>query len=266
MKRRQGNVDKRNPIRLFLFFAAAFLFLGMLAALFFWKPHPEPPEAAEAPPAAAYDSAQTSEKVVLPVPLLAQGETYPTGCESVSTAMLLQYWGINISVDDLIAALPQEPLFQDASGPWHGPDPNHAFVGSPYTEDSFGCYAPVIADTVRNLLPEAYVLFDASGTPLPSLSKEYVQNGIPVLIWASIGMQEPYPGMSWYLEDGSLFTWLANEHCLVLTGYDESSYYLNDPSGRGASVSYPKALVEARYNDFSSQALVILPTETHEAP
>ncbi len=86
--------------------------------------------------------------------------------------MLLQYWGINISVDDLIAALPQEPLFQDASGLWHGPDPNHAFAGSPYTENSFGCYAPVIADTVRKFLPEAYVLFDASGTPLPFLSKK----------------------------------------------------------------------------------------------
>ena len=86
---------------------------------------------------------------------------------------------------------------------------------------------------------------------------------------AHLGKHRDAGALSRYVlvpEDGSLFTWLANEHCLVLTGYDESSYYLNDPSGGGASVSYPKALVEARYNDFSSQALVILPAETRQAP
>lgn len=32
-------------------------------------------------------------------------------------------------------------------------------------------------------------------------------------------MKEPKEGESWYLKDGSLFTWIAGEHFLVLVGF-----------------------------------------------
>ena len=36
------------------------------------------------------------------VPYIDQSKRYPTGCESVSTVMALQYAGVNISVDKFI--------------------------------------------------------------------------------------------------------------------------------------------------------------------
>lgn len=39
---------------------------------------------------------------------------------------------------------------------------------------------------------------------------------------------------SWYIKEGDtytdqLFVWPGNEHCLVLTGYDEDTVTVNDP-------------------------------------
>ncbi|MBC8534745.1 C39 family peptidase [Yeguia hominis] len=198
---------------------------------------------------------------LLSVPLLGQGTEYPTGCEVVSATMLLQYWKISASVDAVIAALPKGSIAQDDTGLWHGPNPNEAFIGTPYAESSFGCYVPVLAETLSTFLPEGYTLQTVSGQPLSSLAQTYLSNGIPVLIWATVGMQEPGTGDSWVLPDGNQFTWISGEHCLVLTGYDKDAYDFNDPTGEGAQVSYPKELAEDRYQALASQVLVILPPE-----
>ena len=41
-------------------------------------------------------------KVCIDVPYIDQSKLYPTGCESVSTVMLLRFLGIDITVDEFI--------------------------------------------------------------------------------------------------------------------------------------------------------------------
>ena len=41
-------------------------------------------------------------KVIIQAPYIDQSVRYPTGCESVSAVMLLQYLGIDITVDGFI--------------------------------------------------------------------------------------------------------------------------------------------------------------------
>ena len=49
------------------------------------------------------------------VPFISQLIKYPTGCESVSTAMALNYWGCPITVEELIpAGSPQTAEPEDA--------------------------------------------------------------------------------------------------------------------------------------------------------
>ena len=43
---------------------------------------------------------------------------------------------------------------------------------------------------------------------------------------------------------------------MVLTGYDATYYYLNDPM-TGQLEKYPKALVQRRYEELGCQAVVI---------
>ena len=62
------------------------------------------------------------------------------------------------------------------------------------------------------------------------LVEKYIDQGMPVIYWACINMRDPIVGPQWKLLDtGETFTWISNKHCMLLVGYDEDSYYFNDP-------------------------------------
>ena len=91
---------------------------------------------------------------IIEVPYIDQSVSYPTGCESVSATMLLQYLGYEITVDEFIRNyVPCVPM-QERDGQLYGPDPRKAFCGSPYDKDSFGCYAPVICEALQKAVAE----------------------------------------------------------------------------------------------------------------
>ena len=66
--------------------------------------------------------------------------------------MLLQHLGIDITVDEFISYLPQK-AFTIKNGVTIGGNPYYHFIGSPYDADAFGCYAPVIVDTLNSYFP-----------------------------------------------------------------------------------------------------------------
>ncbi len=134
-----------------------------------------------------------------------------------------------------------------------------------------GCYAPVIVKALNKAFrtfprervdsavgagPDeadaAFKAVDESGRPLEELIAEYIDNGMPVVFWACINMREPVIGPEWLLTDyagdgGSdgepinkkftdkKFTWVSNEHCMLLVGYDKKGCWFNDPSTETAS-------------------------------
>ena len=90
-------------------------------------------------------------KVIIQAPYIDQSVRYPTGCESVSAVMLLQYLGIDITVDRFIETYLEKRDFEERDGALFGPDPRKYFCGSPYDEDAFGCYAPVIVNALEKV-------------------------------------------------------------------------------------------------------------------
>ena len=89
----------------------------------------------------------------LPVPFIGQGHSLPTGCESVSAAMALQYLGFSVTAEDFARDhLPSAPFYRDTGGVWHGPDPRRAFVGDPHDPDALGCWAPAIKSGMSRFL------------------------------------------------------------------------------------------------------------------
>ena len=71
-------------------------------------------------------------------------------------------------------------------------------------------------------------------------------------------MRDPIVGPQWKLLDtGETFTWISNEHCMLLVGYDEDSYYFNDPYA-GKLVKYEKETVEQRYSELGKQSISVL--------
>ncbi|MBE6806477.1 MAG: hypothetical protein E7527_00465 [Ruminococcaceae bacterium] len=191
------------------------------------------------------------------VPVIAQKPNYPTGCESISAIMVLKYWGEKITIDHFIDRhLPKSAYFYTKNGVNYGPNPYEFFVGNPRTEQSYGCMAPVIERALVDYFGSGERVVNATGASLEELCKTYIDKDLPVLLWVTIGMLDTYSSAKWRLDDGSLFEWPANEHCMVLVGYDRNYYYFNDPY-TGTAKRYAKWLVERRYKEMGTQAIVI---------
>lgn len=200
---------------------------------------------------------------VIDVPFIDQRDKYPTGCESVTAVMALQYAGVDITVEEFIDNyLPQgNAPYTREDGTLVGADPWKVFLGSPYEESGWGCYAPVITGALEQLLQdrglEGLSVQELEGESLDKLCREYIDAGTPVLLWATIAMEAPVESTQFFLEDsGQLFTWLYPLHCLLLTGEDKDCYYFNDPLV-GKNVAYPKEQVEAAYEGIGMQAVVL---------
>ena len=194
--------------------------------------------------------------IKIDVPYINQSEKYPTGCESVTTVMLLHYLGYDISVDDFIKNNLKMRDFETRDGMLYGPDPWEYFVGSPYDPDSFGCYAPVICEALGKILGDTYEVCDETGKDLDELVETYLKQDMPVILWNSINMREPIIGPEWKLLDtGENFTWISNEHCMLLVGEDEDSYIFNDPYENGGVIACPRDIIRNRYEVYHRQAV-----------
>lgn len=194
---------------------------------------------------------------VIDVPYIDQSSEYPTGCEVVSATMVLQYYGYNISVDKFIDDYLETSSLEDREGvPW-GDHPDKTFIGNPRSSYSYGCFAPVIVKSMNKILRWDMKAKNITGTSLKNI-EEYIDENIPVIIWATIDMKPPKGGTDWLLKDsGKRYHWIGGEHCLVLVGYDEKKYYFNDPYNNNGLVAYNKKVVEMRYKDMGKQAIVI---------
>lgn len=194
---------------------------------------------------------------VLSVPLLSQKENnYKTGCELVSGAMLMQYYGIDCTPQQLYQVIAKVPAPVGTDG--IGYSPQAYFIGQPEQTDGYGCYAVPLMNAMNVLLQqEEWNAVNISGTDLEDIVNTYLEKDVPIVIWATIRMSEPKQGNQWTLEDGSQFQWIAGEHCLVLVGADEHYYYFNDPDCEGEVVGYERSVVEQRYEQLGKQALIL---------
>lgn len=205
-------------------------------------------------------TSQEKESHLLDVPYMNQKEKYPSGCESISTIMALNYLGVNITPEEFIddylekGTVPYEKNHKlYASNPWN------KYVGSPYDSNGYGCYAPVIVKALRSFLnQEEYDIYEHYDLDIEDFCKQYIQNDIPVILWASIDMQPLKETYTWYDEETKKsITWKSPMHCLLLIGYDQNYFYFNDPM-REKNIAYKKADVQKAYEGLYSQAVAIV--------
>ncbi len=235
------------------------------------------PTATPAPTAAPEDGAQKEEKkeaekkkkskkkdgVLLEVENLSQLPDYPTGCETVSAAMLCSFYGLSFDPDVFIKSyLPMQEAPHDEGGWWVGGDMWEAFLGDPRTDYGWGCYATALAPALSAYLEESGYRAEAVvGKELSEIVSETLDKGRPALLWGTIDMVQGAIRHVWTVR-GTTETrsWVYPMHCMLLVGYDEDSYLFNDPL-KGETVSYPKADVEAAYKIQRKQALLLRPID-----
>jgi len=188
---------------------------------------------------------------LIDAPFISQLNSYPTGCESVSAVMGLNYLGFDITVDGFIDNyLPQ--------GSASSFDPNVCFGGNPRSQSGMGCYAPVIEKASKSALDGYGVtVIRHDNLSISNLCQKYIDNDIPVIIWATQDMQTPRNGVVINYNNTNI-QWIAPEHCLLLVGYNENNYIFNDPL-KSKNYSYSRSAVENAYYGLGAQAVVFSP-------
>jgi len=199
------------------------------------------------------------------VPLINQNNL-PTGCETCSAVMLLNFYGCNISEAEFTDNYLIKKDLLYINNKLYVPDPNCAFIVSPYSSSPFEAYSPVMAKSMNNYLSgKLYKAVSIQGESLEALYGKYIVQGKPVMVWTTINMVQSYKTRSWtanYTDEnaqykkGDIYTWIVNEHCLVLTEYDSNNYYFNYPCTNSYAV-YSKSLVNTRYAELGKQAVVM---------
>lgn len=203
---------------------------------------------------------------IIEVPFTNQITKYPTGCESVSATSVLQYYGIDISIDSFIdnyldkAELTIIDYKANNEKVYSSMHPNEYFIGNPKSAYGLGCYENTIENAINKVLKDKqlsdYFEVNAHDDLTITNVQQYIDNDIPVIIWTTQNLVPSQKGLKWYLGDSKeIFQYMKNEHCVVAIGYDDTYLYCNDSLiGR---IAYPKTLFENRYHQMGTRTVTI---------
>lgn len=187
-----------------------------------WKPGDRKPDGS------LEEGTPSSKEVMLDVIEFCQYPDYPTGCESVSLYMLLNYYGTDVTVEQIYDLLPMgaQP-YDDEQGVRHGANPEREFVGDPRSEYSYGVFHEPIAKVAEQFRPGVKT---KKGAGIDDI-RAVLDTGNPVLAWyVSAPMREIMYRWSWLDEKGETVSWPGGEHAVVICGYDDTSLTYRDPN------------------------------------
>lgn len=193
----------------------------------------------------------------------------PTGCECTALTTVLKYYGFTVTKNEIADTYLEKTAFKEkkiggknGETVLIGADPDVSFPGDPNDENSYGCYSKPIADAANKYLTTQGTYLRAKVQDGEKLSYwyNYVNNGRPVIVWATDSMKKTVVADTWQTKDGKTIEWLHNEHCLVLVGYDtvKKTVAVCDPISRSVVPTiYKASLFEKRYNEQGRRAVLI---------
>ena len=163
-----------------------------------------------------------------------QHPSYPTGCESAALYMLLKYYDVNVTMEQIVQALPKGPLPYYSNGTLYGANPETEFVGDPHSSYSYGVFNEPLAKTAAKFKSGVKTKKGSSIDEIIALLK----TGKPVVAWyTTTPGKDIYYNDSWYdYKTGKLIRWPAGEHAVVVCGFNIASKTLTyrDPNTGGS--------------------------------
>lgn len=173
----------------------------------------------------------------------------PTGCEITALTSVLNYYGYNVKKETMA-----DDYLKKGSGSFY-----EMFLGNPRKkEGSYGCMAQPIADAANLYFKKNSISRKAVNISGSEFDKvlDYVAEGYPVIVWNTINMKPAYESKKLVL-GGKTYTWIAPEHCVVVTGFDRDAneVYVADPAS--GLVTRNLSTFKQRYNSLKKQAVYI---------
>ena len=187
----------------------------------------------------------------LPMTSRSQLPALPNGCEFVSLAMVLEYYGYPYDNEALVREYC--PM-----GEYLKTDPDKAYVGSPFAgEAGLGCNAPVVRTAANQFLQDRDARLEANYAHSPTIEGllAYIDRGTPVILWATVDMKQDFTVVREWQAQGEQFSWLRYSHCLVLVGYTAQDFIFQDPLS--GLVRYARADCESSFTALGCQAIVL---------
>lgn len=176
---------------------------------------------------------------------------YPTGCESAALTILLNYHKVNVTIDDIVKRLKKGPKPYYENGTLYGANPYIEFVGKPSDPGSYGTYEQAIIEVANYYKPG---IINATGQSLDEIL-EIVSEGRPVMVWSSMNLAVPYVSRTWiHKASGQKIKWIANEHALVVVGFNQNQVIVSD-SLNGGIKYFNRSTFENRYKAYGKRAL-----------
>ena len=189
--------------------------------------------------------------------IINQFPTLPTGCELVSLTSVLNHYGFDVSATKMA-----DKYMPKKEHDYFNVSPHDYFLGTPYSYDNgMGCFSGCIVKTAENYFKDKnitdYVALDITGCKTEELFN-YLQNGVPVITWATSSFSYPVIDGVWYV-NGEKITWYEREHCLVTTGYNEKDKTVTIADDAGG-YTYTVSLSQFKnvFEGTGSMAVVIL--------
>jgi len=204
------------------------------------------------------NSAPIPASAKLEAPIVLQMPELPRGCEVTSLAMLLQSQGIDVNKLGLAQRVKKDPTpYQIKNGRVFYGNPHKGFVGrmDSYASPGYGVYHEPIAELLDEYMPG--MALDLTGCEFGDLFY-YLALDIPV--WVIINSTyAPLPKsafITWDTEQGPVQI-TYREHAVLLTGYDETYVYFNDPlTGAGSAA---KTAFASAWEQMGRQAVTFMP-------
>ncbi len=169
-------------------------------------------------------------QILLDIEPFYQYPDYPTGCESVSLYMLLSYYDVDVTVDEIIDALPKGPVPYGSGDDVKGANPEKEFVGNPKSKYAYGVFNEPIRQTANTFKEGALTKKNAT---IDDLYKILLKKN-PIEVWFTTDLEEGIiyrEQDKWYdYETGEIVRWPRHEHAILVTGIDNDYIYYNDPN------------------------------------
>lgn len=180
-------------------------------------------------------TAAESKSGALPVSIYCQYPDYPTGCECAALYMLLDFYGTEVTMEQLADALPKGSApYEAEDGTLYGANPEKLFVGDPRNNYSYGVFNAPIAQTANQFREGAV---SRTGATLEE-ALAIVDSGDPVIAWYTMNTAQGIVYRRSWLDNqtGEKIIWPGNEHAVVITWHDDTFLSYNDPN-TGKSVT-----------------------------
>ena len=188
----------------------------------------------------------------LNVPLENQMPDLPNGCEVTSLSMLMNYYGIKVSENELAETIQHVDSFTDG-GKYRG-NPHQGFVGHMTIANAGWCvYNEPLYNVARKYTSH---IENITGSDFLSLLK-LVSTGHPVIIITTTTFNKVNNMQTWDTNTGKVNV-TPSSHACVITGYSKPKkvVYVNNPYGyKNQPVNWKN--LQASYNQQGRQALYI---------